>query len=213
MNQGLRYGLYMAEIAGVSAKENTRLQVRILPDMASINKEYLPIWPSFFKHQALTGKPGDLVWCVANEEFTTGYILGYVNSITWGGTYKEDSLSKSFLDNLDDIHVELRGLVLNYRDIIITYWDSSCMHFIERSTGASISAFSSGTLSIVRPNEILQSVEKGGSVRINKDEVVISAATIRLAGDVRLGSNPKGKVLVTQGVLGRNGQPSDEVWA
>lgn len=213
MPQGLKYGLYMAEIVGVSAKDNTRLQVRVLPDMNGLIKDYLPIWPSFFKHQALTGKIGDLVWCVANEEFTTGYVLGYVNSFTWGGTYKEDSLTKDFLDTLDDIHVELRGLVLNYRDIIVTYWDSSCIHFIERSTGGSISAFTSGTLSIVRPTEILQSVERGASVRINKEEVVISGQTIRLDGNVRLGTNPKGKVLVTQGSLGRNGQPSDEVWA
>jgi hypothetical protein len=210
---GVKYGIYIAEIAGVSAKDNTRLQVRILPGMETLPKEYLPIWPSFFKHQAITGKVGSLVWCIANEEYTVGYILGYVNSFTWAGTYAEDSLSKSLLDKLDSIHVNLRGTVLNYRDIIVTYWNDNCIHFVQRSDGSTIVAYTSGTLSVTRPTEILQSVQNGASVRINRDEVVISAGVIRLAGKVRLGENPKGQVLVTQGGLGKNGLPADDVWA
>lgn len=213
VHQGLPYGLYIAEIVGVAAKDNTRVQVRITPGMEGIAKEYLPIWPSFFKHQAITGKVGELVWCVANEEFTTGYILGYVNSFTWGGTYKDDSLTESFLDRIDDVHVTLRGAVLNYRDIIVTYWNENCIHFIQRTDGSTIIAYTSGTLSIVRPTEILQSVQNGGSLRISKDEAVITAKTIRLAGKVRLGENPKGNVLVSQGGLGKNGLPADDVWA
>ena len=210
---GVKYGIYIGEIAGVSAKDNTRLQVRILPGMETLPKEYLPIWPNFFKHQAITGKVGSLVWCIANEEYTVGYILGYVNSFTWGGTYAEDSLSKSLLDRLDNIHVNLRGTVLNYRDIIVTYWNENCIHFVQRSDGSSIMAYTSGTLSVVRPTEILQSVQNGASIRINRDEAVITAGVIRLAGKVRLGENPKGKVLVTQSGLGKNGLPADDVWA
>lgn len=212
VHQGLAYGLYIGEIVGISANDNTRVQVRITPGMEDIAKDYLPIWPSFFKHQAITGKVGDLVWCIANEEFTVGYILGYVNSFTWGGTYADDSLTSSFLDKIDDVHVALRGTVLNYRDIIVTYWDENCVHFIQRTDGSTIIAYTSGTLSIVRPTEILQSVGES-SVRINKDEIALVAQTVRLAGKIRLGDNPKGKVLVTQGGLGRNGLPADDVWA
>lgn len=212
-HQELKYGLYIAEIAGIAAADNTRLQVRILPGMEGIAKEFLPIWPSFFKHQAITGKIGSLVWCVANEEFTTGYILGYVNSFTWSGTYKEDSLSASLLDKIDNAHVTLRGTLLNYRDIIVTYWDDSCIHFTQRSDGASIIAYTSGTISVIRPTEILMTVGNGSSILINKEDVVITAKNIRLAGKIRLGDNPKGNVLVTQGGLGKNGLPADDVWA
>jgi len=209
----MSYSLYIAKIEGVASAGNTRLQVRVLPHMESLDKDYLPIWPFFFGYQAITGKAGELVWCIANDEFTAGYVLGFVNSYTWSGSYEESSIPQSLYDRIDDIHVELRGKLLNYKDIIVSFWNDTSIHFVDRSTGAHITAFTSGTLSIVRPEEIIMAVGGTSMINMNSEEIVITAKKVRLSGEVRLGLAPQGPVLVTPGVLGKNGLTSSSVWA
>lgn len=209
----MSYAIYIAEIVGVASAGNTRLQVRVLPQLEGIADEYLPVWPYFFQHQAITGKKGELVWCIANTDLSVGYILGFVNKYSWNGTYEENSIPQTLMDQLDDVHVELRGKLFSYKDIIVTFWNETSMHFIERSTGAHITALTTGTLSIVRPDEIIMAVAGKSMINMSADEITITASKIRLSGDVRLGSNPQGKVLVTQGVLGQNGLPAESVWA
>lgn len=209
----MSFSLYIAEIVGVSSGDNTRLQLRVLPQLEGIAKEYLPVWPFFFAHQAITGKVGELVWCIANTELSMGYVLGFVNDYSWNGDYSESSIPLTLLEKLNDIHVELRGKLFSYSDIIVTFWNETSVHFVDRATGAHISAFTSGTVSITRPDEIIMAVGSKSMINMNADEVVISADKIRLSGEVRLGKNPQGKILVTQGVLGSNGLPADSVWA
>jgi len=205
--------IYIAKIEVPATKEDNRLQVRVLPHMENLPLEMLPVWPCFFKYQYISGKPGELVWCIANSEFTMGYVLGYANTYSWVGDYTEDSLSDDFKNKLDDFHVELRGTLLNFSDMIVTFWNETSIHFVSRSSGDHIIAFTSGTLHIVRPKEVITSVEGESIFKVTKDEIVLSAKKIRLAGEVRLGTNPQGSVLVTQGVLGKNGVPAKDVWA
>jgi len=209
----MSYSLYIAKIEALATPEDDRLQVRVLPEMESLDKSYLPVWPFFFKNQTITGNLGDLVWCIANTEFTMGYVLGYANSYSWIGDYASSSIPTSLKDKLDNVHVELRGKLLSYRDIIVTYWNESSIHFVDRSTGAHITAFTSGTVSIVRPEEIILAVGAKSMIKIDEQEIVLTAQKVRLAGEVRLGNNPQGNVLVTQGVLGSNGLPASSVWA
>ena len=41
--------VYLAEVVGTAIAGNTRLQVRVIPDMQDIPAEKCPVWPSFFK--------------------------------------------------------------------------------------------------------------------------------------------------------------------
>lgn len=223
----MEYGIRIAEIVGMATAKagnpdkpqdspNFRIKIRVTPEMDSIDEDYLPIWPCFFKYQGITGKVGDLVWVLCNEEFTIGYILGFMNPYTWSGSYINDSIPKTVFNAVDSMHVALRGRLLNYKDIIVTYWDQQSLHFVERSTGASVIALTSGVLHIVRPGEILMAVMNSDStsmIKIDANETVITSKAIRLQGTVYLGDSPQGNVLVTSGPTGKNGRPSDNVWA
>jgi len=214
----MQYGVHIAEIVGIAGDNNFRMKVRVLPHMSEISDDYLPIWPNFFKGKGITGKVGELVWCLTNEEFTMGYILGMVAAYTYSGSYADDSIPKTLLDRLDDIQVDLSGKLLNYRNIEVTFWNQTSVHFVERETGTSIIAFATGSLHIMKDEEFMVAIGDGKSettsmIKMTADEIVFSSKNIRLQGSIKLGNNPQGKVLVTPGVLGRNGLPATDVWA
>lgn len=209
----MSFSVYIAKIEGVASTEDTRLQVRIVPEMEKIEKDFLPIWPCFFKHQAFTGAVGSYVWCIASTDFTTGYVLGYANNFTWGSSYAESSIPLAMLDRIDDLHVELRGQLLNFKDIIVTFWNETSLHFVDRVTGSHLVAFTSGTISFIRPTEITLAVGAKSLLSMNSEEIVLTAPVIRLAGEVRLGLNPTGKVMTSPGALGGNSLPAAGIWA
>lgn len=209
----MSFSLYIAKIEATASAEDDRLQVRILPDMETLDKSYLPVWPYFFKHQLIAGKVGELVWCIANTEFTVGFILGFVNAYSWTGDYSSSSIPTRLKEKFNDAHVELRGKLFSFKDIIVTFWDETSIHFIDRTNGAHIIAFTSGTCCIVRPDEIIMAVGAKSMINMSEKEITITADKIRLSGEVRLGRSPQGSVLVTQGFLGANGLPAADVWA
>lgn len=191
--------IYIAEIVAVASTKDDRVQVRVLPQMRDLSKDYLPVWPSFFKNSIITGNVGDLVWVVANEEFTIGYILGYANMYTDSSNYEEGTIPPKLFDKISNLHVSLKGTLLNYRDIIVTHYNEISISFFQRKDGATITAFTNGTLSVVRPNEITFVV--GSSILSIKDgEIALNAKNLKLGGkSVQLGDCPSGNVLVTDG--------------
>ena len=208
----MKYSIYLARIEGSASSTDTRLQVRVLPDMEDLSKDYLPMWPSFFRNELITGRPGSLVWVIANEEYTMGYVLGYANFYTWKDDYKAASIPSDLFDKIDEGSIDLKGHILNYTDAQVVFWNENTLHFIERSTGTSIIAYRNGTIHSVGPLEILASV--GESIlKITGKEIVLSSPSIRIEGEVKLGTNPQGKVFVSSGSGGNNTVPSKGVWA
>jgi|LSQX01.3.fsa_nt_gb hypothetical protein len=208
----MQYSIYLARIEGVSSSTDSRLQVRILPDMEDLSRDYLPMWPSFFRNEMITGKPGALVWVIANKEYTMGYVLGYANFYTWKDDYKDASIPSDLFDRIDDGAIDLRGKILNYSDTQVMFWNENTLHFIERSTGASIIAYRNGTIHSVEAGEIVAKV--GQSIlRITGEEIVLSSPSVRIEGEVKLGTNPQGQVFISSGPKGNNTVPSKDVWA
>ena len=208
----MKYSIYLARIEGAASAEDSRIQVRVLPDMEDMERDVLPMWPHFFRNESITGKPGALVWVLSNEEYTTGYILGYANFFSWRDEYEEASIPAELYEVLDNANIELQGKIMNYSDIQVTFWNENTLHFIERSTGASIIAYRSGTIYTVSPG--LVDVTVGNSIfRITPEEIILSAANIRIEGEIKLGTNPQGKVFVSGGTGGGNSVPSRDVWA
>lgn len=209
------YGIYIAKIEDSITLTNTRLRVRVLPHMENIDTDMLPQWPSFFRGQIITGtkyseSQTDYVWVLCNNDFTIGYVLGLANVFSFGD-YDVSSIDPSLLSSIDASHLSLDGKTLSYDDLIITHWDGNALHFISRDRGAHYIAFRNGTLHVVREDEIASKI--GDTVvKINKDEIQLRAKKIRLDGEVRLGTDPKGKVLVTTGEMGNNSIASKEVW-
>jgi hypothetical protein len=205
--------IYLAEIVAIASNKDSRTQVRVLPHMQGIIKEHLPIWPSFFANHIITGKVGDLVWVIANEDFSVGYVLGYASMSTETGLYEAISIPSKLFDTLSNIHLELKGTLLNYRDIIITHYSEFSIEFFQRKDGTHIIAFTNGTLHIVRPNEITMIVGSS-SFSIKNGEISMDAVSLKLGGkSVQLGKMPTGQVLVTDGASSTSGRASTSVKA
>ena len=208
----MKYSIYIAMIEGVSSLKDNRLTVRVLPDMEDISGDNLPKWPCFIRNELITGKQGQLVWVIANEEFTTGYVLGYANFTTWKDDYEIASVPVDLYNALDDASINLGGKMLSYSDLQISFWNENTIHFVERNSGACIVAFRNGTIHRIKPEGV--DIQVGSSIfQIKENEIIISAETLKLEGEkVLLGKNPQGKVFVSPGASGGNSVPSKGVW-
>lgn len=210
----MSYGLYIGRVVGVASSTNSRLQVRILPHMETLEAADCPIWPSFFRDELYTGKENELVWCICDDEFNNGYVLGLANyaayseddysTLTRGSTTIPLSIPKESLqDKISDVTAQLLGERVVFSDIKVTYWDSNCIHFIERSTGGTIIAYSSGSILIMRPTQFyvhIGGISNGTSLKIDSTGVSVSGSAIKLqAPYVGLGTNPSARVVVTNG--------------
>ena len=213
-------GLYIAKVVGTSKNNDNRLQVQIIPHMEGIPTELCPKWPFFFKDELCSGKSGDMVWCICDDNFTIGYILGIANFTTFvsedfESTYhpynkSKVSLSLPYSDfedgesTLQKASIKLKGETLNFSDYKALYWDSTCIHLIDRTSGSFIIAYSSGSLFIMSSSLFaihIGDADSGSYLKLNSEGFSIKGDSIRLqAPDIGLGENPTGKVLVTNGV-------------
>ena len=208
------YNLYLAEVVGVAIETDSRVQVRVLPQMEGISENMCPRWPCFFRDEGLTGNPGDLVWVICDDEFSLGYILGLANYNTFvEDTFSEYSLSPDLQQKGKDILLSIKAETLNYHNIKLEYWDSNCIHFVEKSTGGKIIVFSSGTIYIMRPKEFIV-VIGNTKLQLNADGISMSGNNIKLQSEyVGLGNSPKGNVLITDGVSSEGASISNFVKA
>lgn len=210
------YSLFLAKIVGDVTNEDSRLQVRITPNMDAIPDEMCPRYPYFFQDEALTGSYGDLVWCVCDEEFSSGYVMGLANYNTYSeesGTFKDYSIPTDLKENASQALLNLKAAELNFNNVKVSHWDQNSIHFIERKTGGSIIAFKSGTLYIMRPTEFIIRIANS-SIKLDASGISFKGNALKLQSkDVELGDNPSGNLLVTNGVTGQNSMTSKYVRA
>ncbi len=223
----MEYGFYLAEVVDVAQPKDNRLGVRVLPYMNGINPGECPLWPSFFKDSLYTGKVGELVWVICDNEFSIGYVFGPANYVTYPDIIdsssstvfeKSGNISLSIPSDLrEDISssaADVLGRYLSLENIKVTYWDDNCIHYVERDTGGMVIAFKSGSFYIFRQNEL---VIKIGPTMLKLDAASFSATaeSIKLQSEyVGLGnSNCAGRVLVTEGATADGAYVSESVHA
>lgn len=196
------YGLYLAEIVSDSSESDSRLQVRPLPQMENIPSTLCPVYPYFFRDEALTGKTGELVWIVSNTDFTVGYVLGPANYNTYSyqtGVFEDQSIPVDLKQAINDSLVQLKSEKLSFVNLKVTFWNEDCIHFIERSNGGFIIAYRSGAIHIFKESEVLLRIGNS-KIYMNSDTITIAADSLNLQSEsVGLGRNPTGSVLITAG--------------
>ena len=198
---------YLAIIEETATPDDFRLTVRILPNMRNIMDTLeLPRFPFFFGTKAYTGKKKELVWVVSNKEFTMGYVMGLVSKFNWNNEYGDQSITLDAFENIRNVYVSLRGIVLPFTDLEITFWDNTCIHAVDRRDGKLIIGYSSGSINIIGEDEVLFMVgnsddkKKSSMIHIRDDKISIKAERIYLNGEnVYLGRNSYGPMVVTKG--------------
>ena len=147
---------YLAIVEGTSTPDDFRLTVRPLPNMKLIiDIGTLPRFPFFFKNKTYTGKIGELVWILANKEFTMGYVVGKANKFSWNDEYLSQSITTDIFEKIRNVYVDLKGIILPFSDLEITYWDDNCLHAVDARDGRLIIGYSSGSINIISKDEIL----------------------------------------------------------
>lgn len=197
---------YLAIVEGTATPDDFRLTVRPIPEMRNIMETgLLPRFPFFFGNKAYTGKLKELVWIVSNEEFTMGYVMGLVSKFNWNDDYSEQSITLDTFEKIRNVYVELRGIVLPFSDLEITYWDNTCIHAVDRRDGKLLIGYSSGSINIISKDEILFMVgnsdkQKNSIIHVTDDTISLKAENIYINGEkVYLGRNSYGPVVVTHG--------------
>ena len=210
----MEYGFYLAEIVDVAQPKDNRLGVRVLPHMKDILAKDCPLWPSFFKDSLYTGKVGELVWVLCDDEFSIGYVFGPANYTTYpdivdtntSTVYEKSSeginlsIPSDLRDKISTSASEVLGRYLNFENIKVTYWDDNCVHYVERDTGGMIIAYKSGSFYIFRQNEMV--IKIGPTLfKLDSGSFGVLSNSIKLQSDyVGLGgADCAGRVLVTEG--------------
>lgn len=221
------YGFYLAEIVDVAQPKDNRLGVRVLPYMKDIQAGECPLWPSFFKDSLYTGKTGELVWVLCDNEFSIGYVFGPANYTTYpdiidsstSTVYEKSgkmslSIPTDLRDKITQSSADVLGKYLNLENIKVTYWDDNCVHYVERDTGGMVIAYKSGSFYIFRQNEMV--IKIGPSLfKIDANSFGASAESIKLQSEyVGLGdSSCAGNVVVTNGATAEGAYVSKSVHA
>ena len=153
----MSYGLYLAQVIGATRENDSRIQIRVVPQMNDLPKGMCPRWPFFFKDECLIGSTGDLVWVVCNDDFSQGYILGTANYNTYAedNDFSKYSVPKDLRTSITASFGSLGMNKFNFRDLKVTYWNEDCIHVIEKSTGGVVYAYRNGSLFVFRNNEFM----------------------------------------------------------
>lgn len=210
------YNIYLAKVVGECTEKDSRIQVRITPNMDGIPEAMCPRYPYFFKDELLTGNVDDLVWCICDDEFSSGYILGLANYNSYSEeneTFEEHSIPVELQQTISDTFVELKASQISFKNIKVTHWNRNSIHFVERKTGGVIIAYDTGTLYILRPTEFIMKIGSS-SIKVDADGISLAGNALKLQSEeVGLGNNPQGNVLVTSGTSGENAMTSSYVKA
>ncbi len=229
----MNYGFYTAQVVESATVDDNRLRVRILPQMKDVDSSLCPVYPSFFRDSLYTGKVGDLVWVICDDEFSMGYVFGRANYNTYPdrtvmdgeSSYRKGpngeilSIPSDLRDSINRSVSELEMKYLDMGNAKVTYWDKDCMHYIDRNTGSKVIAFRNGSFYIMGPDRFVMKV--GGSViKIESGTVSISAEGsgegkgIKLqSGYVGLGMNPSNNVMINDVDSGNSAMLSEYVFA
>lgn len=221
------YGFHVAKVIGQSTIKDNRLQVKILPYMEGIEDSKCPCFPSFFRDELYTGKEGEYVWVICDDEYSIGYVFGLANYNTYCDVTEEngESIYNKSMDGVnlsipEDLRTEVTNnsikvlnTALSLVNTKIEYWDNDCIHYIERSKGGKVIAYRNGTMYIFRPNEMI--IKLGSNViKLDSDSICMSSPNLKLQGDrVGLGKNPTAKVLINEVGTGMGAIPSEYVEA
>lgn len=197
--------------------------------MTDIDNSQCPRFSYFFRDELFTGKEGDLVWCVCDNDFNIGYILGLANYTTYtddvfttttiGQSTINLSIPSTLKEKVRSASLNLKSKEFDFTDIKVTHWNDTSIHFVERSTGGFIVAYSIGSMLIMRPDEFYVHIgtgspDSGSSFKIDLNGIGFSSPNIKLQSPaVSLGNNPAGKVLITNGASAEAASVSNYVEA
>lgn len=199
----MSYGLYLAQVIGATRENDSRIQIRVVPQMNDLPKGMCPRWPFFFKEECLIGSTGDLVWVVCNDDFSQGYVLGTANYNTYAedNNFSKYSVPKDLRTTITASFGSLGMNKFNFRDLKVTYWNEDCIHVIEKSTGGVVYAYRNGSLFVFRNNEFIVKIKNGATLKLSETGISMSTqGSILLdSRDVGLGKSPERSVVVTSG--------------
>lgn len=215
----MSYGIYIASIVASPATDDSRSIVRVLPYMKNTEDKNCPRWSYFFKDQVYVGSAGELVWVICDDEFSNGFILGPANYTCMpSDNFKDYSITDEFWTKISDTLISISSKSFSFNDLKVTFWNDRCIHFIEKSTGGSIIAYSSGTLYIMREAEFLIKIGNN-TLKIDKNNISLSTGSDETSNsiaiqssNVRLGMAPDKKALGTMGNKSNIAEASSFVW-
>lgn len=211
--------LYIGQCVGSNrtelsdSKENTnpiesRIKVRILPQMENIDDALCPYYPFFFKDKCVYANKGEYYWVISNEEFTCGYVLGLANYNQYNSSddfYKINSVQLSpntdlmeiFQNSVKNIDISIPHSLSNSN---IEFWNDSSIHFVNKKTGEKTILFSNGNFYsfgaeefTVKIGENILALNNNGIQFKNKSNIKLDCE------QVLLGNNAVYNALMTNG--------------
>jgi hypothetical protein len=201
----MAYNLYRATVVEQPTIDDPRTTVKIATLMDNIEDlAVLPKYPSFYSYQLLNYPMGSMVWCVCNDTFDIGYVLGTSNifSDTLTKYLNYSKIESNFKDIAKKTIAGINIGLQKFKDLLFLYVDANLMETIDTSTGTKIIYHSTGSLFVIGPYGIFSSfgnaiISISKNPSNGKDQIILSADTIRLNGKVALGNGNKSGYVLT----------------
>jgi len=192
------YDIYRATVVRNPSITDPRTTVKIVTLMDDIPDADLPKYPSFFANQLLNLPINSTVWCICNDTFDIGYVLGVSNifSDAMANYNNYSSIKNSFTKILGNTLAGIEIGLPAFQDLYFTYVDNHILEAISTDKGIKITYHSDGGLFVIGPAGVIMSYS-GGLISIGKNptdgssEINISATSIRLNGKVSMGNGLK----------------------
>ena len=122
-------------------------QVRIVPDMEDIKeKDLLPYFANFFKEEDTAYQINSKVWCLTNDDYTLGYILGKAQNPSG-----DDITGVIQLINMAEVQAGFKT-TSGYEELSVIRMSGSSVQFNNVNTGVVGQIYNSKALSLNGPD-------------------------------------------------------------
>jgi hypothetical protein len=146
----------------INNKKGNLFTVRIVPDMEEMNKDVLPLYPNFFKDHDYAYQADDAVWCLVNDDFTVGFILGLAQGPAG------DNIT-SFIQ-LINVAEESAGFPKSgYDELSVLRFSGQSIQYYNVNTGGSGTIYNTKAVFLVSPNGGIWIKNTGFSMQISAD--------------------------------------------
>jgi len=195
----MSWNIYKATVMSQASLKDPRVIVKIMTSMDDIDDiSVLPRFPAFFADQFLNYPVGSAVWCLSNDDFDLGYVLGLTNVFSEAITdYTSYSRLESSFDSLIGKAVDGVDIgIPKFRNLVFSHVDQNLIEAFDTETGSKIIYHSTGSCFVIGPYGISMAYGKGlisltKNKSSGKEQIVLSADSIRLNGKVSLGTGDK----------------------
>ncbi len=147
-----------------SVNSGNLFRVKIVPDMSGIeDPDMLPAYANFLKDNDVAYQTDEPVWCLCNEDFTVGFIMGSAQNVAG------DNIT-GVINLIRQAEQEANFLPLSgYNDLSVFRFSGASFQFVNVNTGSSGTIFNNKAIFLVSSDGAIWVKNTGFNMMVSAD--------------------------------------------